>query len=74
MQGEYLNYKMLSVMMRLVHILIIFFRSRVPLNPNYSRLARTSLTVTTERFNCYSEGQSLLGPFHTPKLGRSEFK
>ena len=46
-KGEDLDCKVLSVMMRQLHI---FLWNRISLDLNYSRLAETSLTVTTEMF------------------------
>ena len=46
-KGEDLNCKVLSVMMRHLNV---FFWNRISLDLNYSRLAETSLTVTTEMF------------------------
>ena len=48
-KGKDLDCKVLSLMMRHLSILkYFFFWNRISLDLNYSRLARTSLTVITE--------------------------
>ena len=51
-KGEDLNCKVLFVMVRHLNILkyFNFFRNRISLDLNYSRLAGTSLTVITGMF------------------------
>ena len=51
-KGEDLDCKALSVMMRHLNILEIFsFCNRISFDLNYSRLARTSLTVILKCFD-----------------------
>ena len=50
-KGEYLDCKVLSVMMRhFKYLEIFFFWNQISLDLNYSHLAGISLTVITEMF------------------------